>query len=75
LVSKSSDQKSISDFGFRISDLKSQISNLKSQIPFPPPLDLTGGDILSRVKDYLQNGVDALKKRHRGGLVYPATRL
>ena len=68
MVSKSSDQKSISDFGFRISDLKSQISNLKSQIPFPPPLDLTGGDILSRVKDYLQNGVDALKKRHRAGV-------
>ena len=38
------------------------------QPDFPPPIDLTGGDILSRVKDYLQKGVDTLKKRHRGGV-------
>ncbi|OGP10517.1 MAG: [protein-PII] uridylyltransferase [Deltaproteobacteria bacterium RIFCSPLOWO2_12_FULL_43_16] len=31
------------------------------------PIDLTGNDILSRVKEYLKSGVETLRERHRQG--------
>jgi len=38
-----------------------------SSSPFPPSIDLTGNDILPKIKDYLQKGVEALKVGHRAG--------
>src|SRR3989304_9832675 len=44
-----------------------QPSAFSLQPNFPPPMDLSGRDILKTIKDYLQKGEEALKVSHRSG--------